>query len=326
MSSRRQLLQILSDGKLHSGEVLGTRLGVSRMAVWKHIRTLREVGIPIDVVKGRGYRLPRTVELLDADAIRSAVSPGPRDYLADIETVLDVDSTNDRLRRAAQAGAASGSVCVAELQHAGRGRHSRQWVSPFAANLYLSMLWRTQAGAAGLGGLSLVTGIAIVRSLESFGVTTAGLKWPNDILVDGAKLAGILIDMTGESTGPCAVIIGIGINVAMPGTGAAAIDQRWTDLCSLTGQPNLSRNRLAASVLDQVLISVREFEQFGMDPFMDEWRRLDLVNGRQVDLQLPNEVVPGLACGIDAAGALLVDTATGRRRFASGEISLRVAT
>jgi len=326
MPSRRQLLHILSDGELHSGVLLGTHLGVSRMAVWKHIRALREGGIPIDVVKGRGYRLPGAVELLDADAIRSALSPGSRGHLAAIETVLDVDSTNNRLCQAARAGAASGTVCIAEAQHAGRGRHDRRWVSPFAANLYLSLLWRSLSGVVGLGGLSLVTGIAVVRSLASFGVTAAGLKWPNDILVDGAKLAGILVDVTGESTGPCAVIIGVGVNVAMPATGAAAIDQRWTDLCTLTGQAHCSRNLLAASVLDHVLAAIQEFEHYGMDPFMDEWHRLDLVNGRQVDLQLPDEVIPGLARGIDAAGALLVDTASGRRRFTSGEVSLRVAT
>ncbi|MFV1972982.1 MAG: bifunctional biotin--[acetyl-CoA-carboxylase] ligase/biotin operon repressor BirA [Thiohalobacterales bacterium] len=326
MPSRGQLLKILSDGALHSGEVLGSRLAVSRMAVWKHIRALRQSGIPVDVVKGKGYRLPFAVELLDADAIRSMVSSGRCDHLAGIETVLEVESTNSRLRQAAQEGAASGSVCVAELQHAGRGRHNRRWVSPFAANLYLSLLWRSMAGATGLGGLSLVTGIAVVRSLTSFGITSAGLKWPNDILVDGAKLAGILIDVTGESTGPCAVIIGIGINVSMPAAAAAVIDQRWTDLCSLTGREQFSRNRLAASVLDNLLAVIEEFERYGMEPFMDEWQRLDLVNGKQVDLKLPNETVPGLACGIDSAGALLVDTAAGQRRFASGEISLRVAT
>jgi BirA family biotin operon repressor/biotin-[acetyl-CoA-carboxylase] ligase len=199
-------------------------------------------------------------------------------------------------------------------------------VSPFAANLYLSLLWRSATGATGLGGLSIVAGIAVVRSLASFGINSAGLKWPNDILVDGAKLAGILIDVTGESTGPCAVIIGIGINVSMPEAAATGIDQRWTDLCSLTGRQQFSRNRLAASVLGNLLAAIEEFEHCGMEPFMDEWRRLDLVNGKQVDMRLPNEVIPGLARGIDAGGALLVDTASGRRRFASGEVSLRVAT
>jgi len=326
MPLRRQLLNILSDGAFHSGEALGDRLDVSRMAVWKHIRVLRDLGVPLEVVKGRGYRLPGAVELLDRQRIESGVSPATRQQLAGVETLLEVDSTNSRLRRAALEGAASGSVCLAELQHAGRGRHDRHWVSPFAANLYLSMLWRAADGAAGLGGMSLVTGIALVRCLESFGIRSAGLKWPNDVLVDDAKLAGILIDVVGESTGPCAVIIGIGINVSMPPDAAAAIDQRWTDLSTLTGRECFPRNQLAAGVLDAVFTAIGDFAQSGMEPFLEEWRRLDVTSGRPVDMHLASEVVPGTARGIDAAGALLVDTATGRRRFASGEVSLRVAS
>jgi BirA family biotin operon repressor/biotin-[acetyl-CoA-carboxylase] ligase len=186
-------------------------------------------------------------------------------------------------------------------------------------------LWRSATGAAELGGLSLAAGVAIVRSLRAFGIDTAGLKWPNDVLVDGAKLAGILIDVIGESTGPCSVIIGIGINVAMPEAAAAQIDQDWTDLSSLTGQERISRNRLAASVLSCMITALEEFERAGLSPFLEEWRRYDIIQGRQVNLRLPNEVIQGRACGIDSGGALLVDTAAGRRRFASGEVSLRVA-
>ncbi|UCC55727.1 MAG: bifunctional biotin--[acetyl-CoA-carboxylase] ligase/biotin operon repressor BirA [Gammaproteobacteria bacterium] len=325
MPLRRQLLNILSDGAFHSGEALGSQLDVSRMAVWKHIRALRQAGIPLEVVKGRGYRLPQAVEMLDSDMIESGVCTATRNQLSIIETLLEVDSTNSRLRRAALEGADSGTVCLAELQHTGRGRHNRNWVSPFAANLYLSLLWRSADGASGIGGLSLATGIAIVRCLETFGIKSAGLKWPNDILVDGAKVAGILIDVVGESTGPCAVIIGIGINVSMPQDAAAGIDQHWTDLYTLTGLERFPRNRLAAGVLDAVFAAIGEFAQSGMESFLEEWRRLDLIDGRQVNLHMASEVIPGTACGIDSAGALLVDTATGRRRFASGEVSLRVA-
>jgi BirA family biotin operon repressor/biotin-[acetyl-CoA-carboxylase] ligase len=325
MLLRRQLLNLLSDGAFHSGEALGRQLDVSRMAVCKHIRALRRVGIPLEVARGRGYRLPQAVELLDSNMIESGVSPTTRKQLSMIETLLEVDSTNSRLRRAALEGAASGTVCLAELQHAGRGRQNRQWVSPFAANLYLSLLWRSADGAGELAGLSLVTGIAIVRCLEAFGIRTAGLKWPNDVLVDGAKLAGILIDVVGESTGPCAVIIGVGINVSMPPGAAAGIDQNWTDLCTLTGRERFPRNRLASGVLDAVFTAIGKFSKSGMEPFLEEWQRLDIVDGREVDLHMASEVIAGTACGIDAAGALLVDTATGRRRFASGEVSLRVA-
>ncbi|MDH3527412.1 MAG: bifunctional biotin--[acetyl-CoA-carboxylase] ligase/biotin operon repressor BirA [Gammaproteobacteria bacterium] len=325
MSMRRQLLSLLSDGNYHSGEALGAALGVSRMAVWKQVRTLREHGMPLEVMRGKGYRLPGSLELLDAEAILAGLSPATRARLARLDTFLEIDSTNTYLRKLALDGAPSGSVCLAEVQHAGRGRCNRPWVSPFAANLYLSLLWRSDAGAAGLGGLSLVIGVALLRSLRAFGIDAAGLKWPNDVLVDGAKLAGILIDVVGESSGPCSVIIGVGVNVAMPDGAASGIDQPWTDLCRLTGRGHFPRNQLAAGLLDCSFSAIAEFEQAGLEPFLDEWRRHDVINGRKIRLQLPNEWIRGRACGVDSGGALLVETDTGRRRFVSGEVSLRVA-
>jgi BirA family biotin operon repressor/biotin-[acetyl-CoA-carboxylase] ligase len=326
MQSHRQLLQLLSDGEYHSGEALGQALGVSRMAVWKHVKALREAGVELEAVHGKGYRLPAAIELLDRELIHLAAAPATRAGLDSIEVLLDIDSTNNHLRARALQDAPAGSVCLAERQRGGRGRRGRAWVSPFAANLYFSLLWRIPDGAMALGGLSLVTGIAVMRGLRSFGIEAAGLKWPNDILVDNAKLAGILIDIVGESTGPCAVVIGIGVNVCMPRTAAAGIDQPWTDLSTLTGRQDISRNRLAACLLDQLLPAVAEFEMQGLQPFMTEWQHYDMVHGRPVDLQLPNGVISGTACGIDAGGALLVETASGRRRFTSGEVSVRITS
>ncbi|MDX1698006.1 MAG: biotin--[acetyl-CoA-carboxylase] ligase, partial [Thiohalobacterales bacterium] len=225
-----------------------------------------------------------------------------------------------------QAGAASGSVCLAEMQHGGRGRHGRRWISPFAANLYLSLLWRTPNGAAALGGLSLVAGIGLLRCLHGIGMTRAGLKWPNDVLVGDAKLAGILVDVMGEASGDCAVVIGIGVNVDMPADAAAGIDRAWTDMRSHVGVANLSRNRLAATLLDELLPALAEFEAGGLDTFMDEWRTHDVLTGRAIRLQLPDRSIDGRACGIDDSGALLVDTSGGRRRFSAGEVSLQAVS
>ena len=326
MLLRRHLLNILSDGEFHSGETLGAVLGVSRMAVWKHLKALRESGVDFEVVRGRGYRFPAIIELLDREAILSATDVATRRSLGEIDILLDTDSTNNRLREQALQGAASGSVCLAEMQHAGRGRRGRAWVSPFAANLYLSLLWRSAAGAAALGGLSLVVGIALIRCLQSFGIDTAAMKWHNDIVVNDAKLAGILIDVVGETSGPCAVIIGVGINVAMPQIAAAGIEQSWTDMRTVTGRDTISRNQLAARLLDHMLPVIATFESDGLQPFLDEWNRFDSVKGCQINLQLSGETVSGKACGVDAGGALLVETSAGRQRFASGEVSLRVAS
>ena len=326
MPLRRRLLNLLSDGEFHSGEDLGASLGVSRMAVWKHLKALRNMGVQFSVQRGKGYCLPSSLELLERDKILSAATAMTAAGIDDIAVFLEVDSTNNWLRERMLNGAPSGTVCVAELQLAGRGRRGRSWVSPFAANLYLSLLWRSANGAATLGGLSLVTGVAVLRALRGFGIKDAGLKWPNDILVGDAKLAGVLIDVVGEASGPCAVIVGIGVNVCMPRAEAAAIDQSWTDLYHLTGDNRISRNALAARILDELIPAVEAFEAAGLQPFLDEWRHYDVVRGRAVDLILPNENITGTACGIDEGGALLVDTAHGRRRFVSGDVSVRVAS
>ena len=326
MSLRRRLLTLLSDGDHHSGEVLGAALGVSRMAVWKHIKALHELGIDISVQRGKGYRLPATLELLERERILAATASPCAKAISDIHVHLEVDSTNNWLREVALNGAASGTVCVAEMQSAGRGRRGRTWVSPFAASLYLSLLWRANCGAAALGGLSLVTGIAILRALQSLGIEGAGLKWPNDVLAGRDKLAGVLIDVVGESNGPCALIVGVGINMNMPGEAAHAIDQSWTDLRRLDGDTVLSRNELAGRVLTELIPVIELFEREGLQPFLDDWRRYDLVSGQRVDLLLPNERISGTACGIDDGGALLVNTRDGRRRFLSGDVSLRVAS
>lgn len=325
MSLRRRLLCLLSDGEYHSGEALGAALGVSRMAVWKHIKALHELGIDISVHRGKGYRLPATLELLERECILAATTSSSAKAISDIHVHLEVDSTNNWIREVALNGAASGTVCVAEMQSAGRGRRGRTWVSPFAASLYMSLLWRSNCGAAALGGLSLVTGIAILRALQSLGIEGAGLKWPNDVLAGTEKLAGVLIDVIGESSGPCALIVGVGINMNMPGEAAHAIDQSWTDLHRLDGDSALSRNELAGRVLSELIPVMELFEREGLQPFLDDWHRHDLVSGQRVDLLLPNEQISGTACGIDDGGALLVNTRDGRRRFLSGDVSLRVA-
>ena len=326
MSLRRRLLSLLSDGEHHSGEALGAALGVSRMAVWKHIKALHELGIDISVHRGKGYRLPATLELLERERILAALTSPCAQAISDIHVYLEVDSTNNWLREVALNGAASGTVCVAEMQSAGRGRRGRTWVSPFAASLYLSLLWRANCGAAALGGLSLVTGIAILRALQSLGIEGAGLKWPNDVLAGRDKLAGVLIDVVGEASGPCAVIVGVGINMDLPDDKSRAIDQSWTDLRRVSGDAVLSRNELAGRVLSELIPVMALFEREGLQPFLDDWRRYDLVSGRRVDLLLPNERISGTACGIDDGGALLVHTREGRRRFLSGDVSLRVAS
>ena len=315
------MVELLADGRFQSGERLGERLGVTRAAIWKQLRGLERLGLSVQAVRGKGYRLARPLELLDADTIRAGLSPEVRQSLAAIEYFHELDSTNSHLR--ARGELPSGTVCLAECQTGGRGRRGRHWVSPYGANLYLSLAWRFEPGLAVLGGLSLAVGIALMRALRRLGVEDAGLKWPNDIYLRGSKLAGILVEASGESAGPCFVVIGIGINVAMPASQGARIDQQWTDLSS--NGIHVSRNRLATALLDELVPILETYTHHGLQPFLAEWRRHDLSHGVPVQLQLRGANMTGKGMGIDQDGAFLLETPEGVQRFTSGQVSLRIA-
>jgi BirA family biotin operon repressor/biotin-[acetyl-CoA-carboxylase] ligase len=324
MASRHGLLTILADGRFHSGTELGERLGCSRSAVWKTIHAVREADIEIFSVRGKGYRLAQAVELLHPDSIRAAMHPQARPWLEHLDVQFELDSTNARLLEKARQGKMTGHACLAERQTLGRGRRGRDWVSPFGGNLYCSLLWRFGSGAAELGGLSLAVAVAVARALAEAGMAELSLKWPNDILCQGRKLAGILLEVAGEAAGPCHVVIGVGINIRMPAVAADEIAQPWVDMESLLGKA-VARNRLAGGLLSQLIAAVREFETTGMAAFVEEWRSLDACAGREVVVQLAAGGVRGIAQGIDADGALLVAHDGALRRYHSGEVSLRVA-
>lgn len=324
MSLRYQALKILSDGAFHSGAELGARLGVTRTAVWKHIHALGKLGLDIYAVAGKGYRLAQPLEWLDAETIRAAVADDVRASLHDVEIHTQIDSTNTHLVKQAASGLASGHACLAEYQDAGRGRRGRNWVSPFGANIYLSLLWRFTLDPAQMSGLGLAVGVGIVRALQEAGMNGLALKWPNDILCNGRKLAGTLLEMSGESFGAWNVVIGIGLNCRMPERAGGIIDQPWTDVETEMGRP-LSRNVLAAHLLTYGLRVLRAFQHEGLAPFLEEWQQYDAALGKTVSLRLPSEIITGTAAGIDTSGALLLTRNGTTQRYLAGEISLRLA-
>lgn len=325
MQPRHHLLRILADGRFHSGEVLGKALGMSRSAIWKHMQSLADWGIELHRVPGKGYRLQYPLELLDRDTILGHMNEATRAVVQDMEIHHDIDSTNRHLMQKSRLGAVSGQACLAERQHAGRGRRGRPWISPFGANIYLSLSWRFTASPESLAGLTLATGVALVRALTDAGLEGAGLKWPNDVLWQGRKLAGILLEMTGELSGTCNVITGIGLNVRMPRDLAAGIDQPWVDLETALDKP-VSRNQLAGRLLQHLVTAWREFETAGFPAFQREWTALDLTYGRQVTLQLPNGIVTGTGRGIDSSGALILEDNGVRKQYPYGEVSLRMVS
>ncbi|TQV67294.1 bifunctional biotin--[acetyl-CoA-carboxylase] ligase/biotin operon repressor BirA [Exilibacterium tricleocarpae] len=324
------LLKLLADGRFHSGEELGEVLGVSRTAVWKHLRKLEPLGLVLTSVKGRGYCLEGGLELLDADAIDAALNPAARALAVELDIQSVIDSTNTRALARAAAGNARGYICLAEQQTAGKGRRGRAWVSPFGRNIYLSVVWGFDGGAAVLEGLSLAVSVAVTRALRDLAATAgdAGtrlddirLKWPNDVLWRGRKLAGILLEMTGDVSSFCQVVSGIGINVTMPAVAGAAIDQAWVDMETIVGR--CSRNQLVAQLLNHLLPLLDDFQARGFACLREEWESLDAYRNCQVELRTATESVLGAACGVTETGGLRILVDGREQVFSGGEISLR---
>lgn len=313
------VLRTLADGRFHSGEAMAQQLGCSRTLVWQAVHHLEnEFGLTVFSVRGQGYRLPAPFALLDVTSVRAGLD----ERAANVFTLAladEIDSSNTQLTTRAAQGAPHGLVLAAERQTAGRGRLGRRWQMRLGAGLTFSLLWRFDRGLSGLAGLSLVVGIAIVRTLRQFNVPVA-LKWPNDVLLDGRKLAGILIELSGDALGPAAVVIGIGLNVASPGE----VEQPVANLADAGCK--VGRNALLAALLNQLAEVLAQFDRDGFAAFRDEWHQLAAFIGQPVRLSFSHgEPADGVAVGVDDSGALLVDSDAGRRVFHVGEVSLRAA-
>jgi BirA family biotin operon repressor/biotin-[acetyl-CoA-carboxylase] ligase len=325
--SKTTILPLLADGEFRSGQDLAEALGVSRTAVWKQVnRLVVETGLRIESVRGKGYRIPGGLDLLDANQVKSELDSSAVALLTELAILDVVDSTNAEVLRRAEHGCSAGLVCTAEQQTAGRGRRGRQWVSPYASNLYVSVLWDFNQGAAALEGLSLAVGVAVARALHACGVPPVQLKWPNDVLFRGAKLGGILLEMSGDAAGHCRVVVGVGLNVAMPATAATAIDQAWTDVRTISAGSMPGRNRLLAALLNELLPLLARFEQQGFSQWRDAWQALDAFAGASIVLTSGAGQVTGIARGVDQRGALQLETTTGMQAIYGGEISLRAAS
>ncbi len=323
MSVQRQLLETLIDGKFHSGEQLASELGITRAAIWKNIKILQsEYELDIYAITGKGYQLSQSIELLDRNVIMKKLSL--TNMVPEVETFFSIDSTNHYLMKKVLSSELKCHAVFAEQQTAGRGRHGRNWVSPFGGNLYFSVLYPFQRTVRDITGLSLAVGVAIVEQLEQQGIKSAKLKWPNDVLVDGRKLCGILLEMHGESHGPLAIVVGIGINISMPENAAREIDQPWVSYQALKQGP-ISRNQLAADFLSNVFLALQEFELNGLEPFRERWLQHDCNMNSRVKLQLGDREITGIARGIDQQGALLLESQGRVQRYYSGEIRLRPA-
>jgi BirA family biotin operon repressor/biotin-[acetyl-CoA-carboxylase] ligase len=310
------LLNLLKDGRFHSGQDLGGVLGISRSAVWKQLQHLEaELGLSINKVRGRGYQLAAPLTLLDPLKIEALAPIWP------IAVFDSIDSTNAEALRAINQGRSAPFLVLAERQVAGRGRRGRKWVSPFAENLYYSLVLRIDGGMRQLEGLSLVVGLAVMRTLRKLGVSAAGLKWPNDVLVGDKKVAGILLELVGDPADVCHVVLGIGINVNMQSTDE--VDQQWTSVRLESGK-DCDRNVLVAELSEQLQAYILRHQAGGFSALQLEWEHEHLWQGRPVSLIAGVSQIDGVVLGIDGQGALRLKVDGVEKVFSGGELSLRL--
>lgn len=317
------LLRVISDARFHSGQTLARELGTSRASVSRLLRQLEQFGLKVLKAPGRGCRLVEPYDFLNAAMVRAKLGPQAAQFR--LKLLDSCSSTNTLLLEQARAGAPLGSVIACELQSSGRGRRGNNWQSGLGGSLTFSLLWRFSRGVGALTGLSLAAGVAVARALSALGAGDAQLKWPNDVLHDGCKLGGILIEVQGTSIGPSAAVIGIGLNLRLHQGLRDAIAQPVTDVASMAAKLP-QRSLLLAAVLAQLAQVLPLFAERGFAPLREEWTRRHAHQGKVVTLSSGDgRVEVGRAAGVDQDGALLIDTARGIERFLSGELSLRAA-
>jgi BirA family biotin operon repressor/biotin-[acetyl-CoA-carboxylase] ligase len=319
----QDLLVALADGGMVSGAQLAERAGVTRAAIWKQVEALRARGVPVESRGTAGYCLPWPVQLLHLPTLRALLPAGLGDRLGTLELHWEIDSTSSEIQRR-QDALPDLSMVLAETQSAGRGRRGRSWLSPPGLNVYLSCLKRFDGGFAALSGLSLAVGVIVMRTLAALGIEGAGLKWPNDVLSDHGKLAGILVELGGEYQGPCAAIIGVGLNVRLTPALHEQAGQPVNDLATLAGRAP-DRNRVAASLMAALAEGLEQFERDGFAAFVDEYARHDLLRGKPLRVQGPQAMLEGVGAGVDARGALLVQAEDGLHRIDSADVTVRRA-
>lgn len=323
-----RLARRLSGRGFVSGQVLAREFGVSRSAIWSAVRSLEEKGLSVQAVRGRGYRLPAAVEWLTESAVRAAIPPDRRDAVAGLELLFKTGSTNQRLMSAPPPSPGQALACLAEYQTHGRGRRGRRWLMPPAAGICLSVAWQFERPPIALSAMGPAAGLAVRRALVDLGFDLTGLKWPNDLTWQDAKLGGVLVELKAEGHGPTHVVIGVGINDRLsPGLVEAIVEtggQPPTDLAAMAGEQRPGRNRVAGAIIGRLVELLAASARHGVDRMCRDWPEADVLAGREVRVLLGDRELAGVARGIAADGALLVETGDGVRRLTAGDVSVRL--
>lgn len=314
----RVLLEILSDGSFHSGEELGRLLATSKAEVRRQIESLRSMGVDVLSSRGKGYRLPQPASLLNRESILEMIDAAFPAWSGKLEVLFSTSSTNkDAMKYAQQGGLAS--VHVAEHQVDGRGRRGKEWQSPLGSNIYFSMLMTLRSGFGALEGLSLAVAVMVCSALRASGYSGFRFKWPNDILLDGKKVAGILLEVTGDVSGPCKVVMGVGINTQLPEKIKERIGQPVTDLVEKYLSPP-DRNQIVANLVLALTRGVAVFEEQGFAAYREPWEAFDEYRGREVTIGNGSEAIRGVVLGVNEKGALMLETSHGIKTINAGEL------
>ncbi len=315
-SSAGRVLRHLCDGEYHSGEELGAGLGVTRAAVCRAVQQLREYGLAVEACPGRGYRLPGGYEPLCPAGLEAAWRQAGGEAEARLRVLFRPDSTSSEALRVSPGPTAA---YFAEGQSGGRGRFGRAWASPLGG-VYFSVAYQFARLIEPPAPLAVAVAVALARTLEGGGASVT-VKWPNDLLLEGGKLGGILTELRGEPQGPCHVIIGVGVNLGAPPADGEVADQRVAALPR--GEHYGGRTALAGRMAAAVDVTAQVFEAGGLTGLLQDWPRYDALGGRWVTLSAPGRVLVGRACGIDPQGRLIIEHSGGREHVTSGEVQVR---
>ena len=314
-----ELLRLLADGEEHAGAAIAEQLGVTRAAVWNQVERLRDEGVDIAASSANGYQLVGGFEFLDSQLISGGLR-AERDFAGLTVETLDVTtSTNQLLLDASNKEDIHQRIVFADYQTAGRGRRGDRWMSPPGSGLCFSVGWRFDTPPATFSALSLVVGVAMVEALRGLAIDGLALKWPNDVVRNGKKLAGILIEMRSEAGGPSVVVIGIGLNIRMSAAAKSMIDRPADDLDSAAGQ-RLSRNVVAGRLVNELLRTLLDFADSGFDPYRERWLGLDALADRTVTIEIGTRSVTGVARGVDEHGAFLIEHDGTCEKFLAGHL------
>jgi len=313
-SSILPIVKALNSGGYWDGTTLGNNLNISRAAVWKAIQKLVDYQIQVVSIKGKGYSLLEPLILLEKDLIQKNM----QHKRIELEVFESLDSTNSHLKSYFQDK--KNRACIAETQTAGRGRFNRKWHSSFGHNIYLSLLYHFDKDVSDLAGLSLVLSLSVINSLKPYGLKL-GAKWPNDILYEGQKIGGILIELQAESHGASHAIIGLGLNVNMLSSSKMQIPSPWSSLRKATGF-YIDRNELSAKILNDFLDHLALFQAHGFSYFLKDWHKHDTLIQERVRLTQNKNHIEGQYMGINKYGHLLIDAGMGVQEFSSGDVSL----